>query len=199
MDALGKAIPDRVLAASGAPVWALNVTGVDRHGTRFANCFFFNGGMGHGRPPTGFTRSHSRQHGQHADRADRILDADSHRAQGDPDGLRRAGKFRGGCGQTAVLRSMAREPLTISFLAERTKEAAPGIFGGLPGGNGSVKSEGSPINPKETRQWMPGERIQLSTPGGGGCGNPRERDRAALARDVEFEWVSPSRPARSTA
>ncbi len=52
-------------------------------------------------------------------------------------------------------------------------------------------SEGVPINPKETRQLMPGERIQLSTPGGGGYGNPRERDRAAVVRDVEFGWVSP--------
>jgi N-methylhydantoinase B/oxoprolinase/acetone carboxylase alpha subunit len=37
---------------------------------------------------------------------------------------------------------------------------------------------------------LPGERIELSTPGGGGYGNPQERDRASVARDVEYGRVS---------
>ncbi len=191
MDALATAVPDRVLAASGAPVWALNVTGVDRHGGRFANCFFFNGGMG-ARPNIDGIHTLAFP-GNTGNTPIELIESwapiliERKEIRMDSGG---PGQFRGGCGQTAIIRSMAREPLTISFLAERTKEAAPGIFGGLPGGKGSVLSEGVPINPKETRQLMPGERIQLSTPGGGGYGNPRERDRAAVVRDVEFGWVS---------
>ena len=41
-----KAVPESVLADSGAPVWVLNVTGLHRTRQRIANCFFFNGGMG---------------------------------------------------------------------------------------------------------------------------------------------------------
>ena len=192
MGALAEAVPDRVLAASGAPVWALNVMGVNRDGARFANCFFFNGGMG-ARPTmdgihtmafpgnTGNTPIELMETWAPILIERKEIRCDS----GGP------GKFRGGCGQTVVIRNMGRAPLTISFLAERTRMAAPGIFGGLPGGLGSVKSNGSAINPKETRQMMPGERIELSTPGGGGYGNPVQRSRASVLRDVEYGRVSP--------
>jgi N-methylhydantoinase B len=35
-----------------------------------------------------------------------------------------------------------------------------------------------------------GERIRLQSAGGGGCGDPRERDPAALARDVAEGYVT---------
>jgi N-methylhydantoinase B len=36
----------------------------------------------------------------------------------------------------------------------------------------------------------PGDVIQLQTPGGGGYGNPLERDLALVARDVQHEYIS---------
>jgi N-methylhydantoinase B len=192
MGALAEAVPDQVLAASGAPVWALNVLGEDRKGVRFANCFFFNGGLG-ARPTedgihtlafpgnTGNTPIELMESWAPLLFEKKEIRIDS----GGP------GRFRGGCGQTVFVRNTGSTPLTISFLAERTKSAAPGIFGGLPGGHGAVKSEGVPVDPKETRLMMPGEMVELSTPGGGGYGNPRERDRETVARDVEYGRVSP--------
>jgi N-methylhydantoinase B len=35
-----------------------------------------------------------------------------------------------------------------------------------------------------------GERFLLQSAGGGGCGDPRRRDRAALARDMAEGYVS---------
>ena len=34
-----------------------------------------------------------------------------------------------------------------------------------------------------------GERVRLDTPGGGGWGEPRERDRRSVARDVRLGYV----------
>ena len=192
MGALAEAMPDRVLAASGAPVWAFNVLGVNRNGARFANCFFFNGGLG-ARPNDDGIHTLAFP-GNTGNTPIELMESwapiliekkEIRRDSGGP------GKFRGGCGQTVVIRNMGSLPLTMSFLAERTKTAAPGIFGGMAGGLGSVKSNGEEINSKETRLMMPGERIELSTPGGGGYGDPRVRDRAAVARDVEYDRVSP--------
>ncbi|MHB0871238.1 MAG: hydantoinase B/oxoprolinase family protein, partial [Chloroflexota bacterium] len=191
MSALAAAVPDRVLAASGAPVWALNVLGTHRNGARFANCFFFNGGMG-ARPTMDGIHTMAFP-GNTGNTPIELIESwtplliEKKEIRTDSGG---PGKYRGGCGQTAVIRNVGKAPLTISFLAERTKTPAPGIFGGLAGGFGSVKLDGVPINPKETRQMAPGERLELCTPGGGGFGNPVERSKALLERDIEYGRVS---------
>lgn len=192
MGALGAAVPDKVLAASGAPVWGLNVMGVDRNGTRFANCFFFNGGLG-ARPTMDGIHCLAFP-GNTGNTPIELMESwapiliEKKEIRGDSGG---PGKFRGGCGQTAVVRSTAQQALTISFLAERTRTPAPGIFGGLPGAKGAVRYNGEDINPKETRYLLPGDRVEMSTAGGGGYGDPKERDRAAVARDLELGRVSP--------
>src|SRR5690625_4414495 len=43
---LSKLIPDKVMAASGSPLWCINIAGEIEDGERFANMYFFNGGMG---------------------------------------------------------------------------------------------------------------------------------------------------------
>ena len=40
-------------------------------------------------------------------------------------------------------------------------------------------------------EMQAGERFLLQSAGGGGCGDPRRRDRAALARDMAEGYVSP--------
>ena len=44
--ALGQAVPDRVMAGAGSPLWALTQTGYRDDGSAYANVLFFNGGMG---------------------------------------------------------------------------------------------------------------------------------------------------------
>ena len=44
--ALGQAVPDRVMAGAGSPLWAMTQTGHRDDGSAYANVLFFNGGMG---------------------------------------------------------------------------------------------------------------------------------------------------------
>jgi N-methylhydantoinase B len=36
-----------------------------------------------------------------------------------------------------------------------------------------------------------GQKVRLETPGGGGFGDPRQRDPERIARDVRFGYVTP--------
>ena len=60
------------------------------------------------------------------------------------------GEFRGGNGQEVLFESRAPAPITVAFLAERTRpEAAPaGIAGGGPGASGELLIDGERVNPK---------------------------------------------------
>ena len=44
--ALAPVIPERIMAASGSPLWSMIQTGVRPDGRTYANVLFFNGGMG---------------------------------------------------------------------------------------------------------------------------------------------------------
>ena len=39
--------------------------------------------------------------------------------------------------------------------------------------------------------FEPGDRVRLRTPGGGGYGDPSDRDPAAVAEDIREGYVSP--------
>lgn len=45
-------------------------------------------------------------------------------------------------------------------------------------------------------QFDPGDRVLLITPGGGGYGNPRERDRAKVAEGLRAGLITPEAAAR---
>src|SRR5260221_6217225 len=46
IQALAKAMPDKVIATVGSPLWCINITGHRHDGSPFANMFFTNGGYG---------------------------------------------------------------------------------------------------------------------------------------------------------
>ncbi len=46
--ALADALPEKVRAAPGSPLWIMNLAGTDAYGRPFANVLFFNGGTGAG-------------------------------------------------------------------------------------------------------------------------------------------------------
>jgi len=91
------------------------------------------------------------------------------------------------------LESRAAGPLTVSFLAERTRAeaAAPGIAGGESGAPGAVLINGQPVDPKRQHVIDPGDRIELRTPGGGGYGPAAQRTQAARADDLSDGYVAP--------
>ncbi|MDQ3658470.1 MAG: hydantoinase B/oxoprolinase family protein, partial [Actinomycetota bacterium] len=77
---------------------------------------------------------------------------------------------------------------------DRTKCAAQGICGGSPGATGTVRTAGGgELHPKRQQRLAAGERVTLSLPGGGGYGDPLEREPRMVARDVEDGLVSVER------
>lgn len=189
---LASALPDRVIAGTGSPVWCTNQMGTDRKGRRFSTMFFHNGGMGASAGKDGgtcltFPSNVSNTpievvEGQAAWRFE------SKEIMPDSGG---AGRFRGGLGQRIRMRSVAAGPMAVSFLAERTRIPAPGLLGGEDGARGQVNLNGQPIDPKQTHTVQPDDVLELITPGGGGFYPPAERDPALAARDRALGYVSP--------
>ena len=100
-----------------------------------------------------------------------------------------AGKFRGGLGQEIRIENESPTPIVMSFMAERTTYAAPGLAGGRPGGRGDVRLNGKRIDNRKQYWLTKGDEIVLRTPGGGGYGPPRARDRRLAARDRALGYV----------
>jgi N-methylhydantoinase B len=102
------------------------------------------------------------------------------------------GQFRGGTGQEISFVNGGNTPLTVAFLAERTRmETAPGgIAGGEAGEPGAVLINDARVDPKVQHVVGPGDRIELRTPGGGGYGPPDARDAANLKQDIADGYVS---------
>ncbi|MSR15526.1 MAG: hydantoinase B/oxoprolinase family protein [Gammaproteobacteria bacterium] len=104
------------------------------------------------------------------------------------------GKHRGGLGYVKELRTLVDGHYTT--VTERTAFACVGINGGRWGAPGaSVKNPGTPEaeNVYFSRDAVPvkaGDLIRLVTPGGGGWGDPLERDIADVRMDVVRRLVS---------
>jgi N-methylhydantoinase B/oxoprolinase/acetone carboxylase alpha subunit len=121
-----------------------------------------------------------------------------------------AGRRRGGLGTHRTLRVTAPE-ITFSALFDRMKIAPPGLFGGGGGGTSAllVKRKGesefrtfheafgvqSPT--KFTNVVLrEGDELRYRTPGGGGFGDPRDREPERVREDVLEGWVSRDAAAR---
>lgn len=97
-----------------------------------------------------------------------------------------AGRYRGGYGQRYEIESVSDEPLTISVRADRTRNPATGLEGGLAGSCTRVRLNGRDIDPKGITIAKKGDLLQVDTPGAGGHGDPLERDPEWVCRDVRY-------------
>ncbi len=96
-----------------------------------------------------------------------------------------AGKFRGGLGQTIEIGGEAGTPFSVAAMFDRTWNAPRGRFGGMDGAKGRVRLESGRELESKGRQSVPyGDRLILELPGGGGYGDPRDRDQQAIVDDV---------------
>jgi N-methylhydantoinase B len=82
-----------------------------------------------------------------------------------------AGRRRGGDGVVRELQAL-RE-MTFSLIAERRRHPPRGAAGGAPGAPGRDLLDGSPLPGKATGRLLPGQRLRIETPGGGGFGDGR--------------------------
>lgn len=97
-----------------------------------------------------------------------------------------AGRYRGGLGQRIEITSANGAPFIVFLSVERLKFPALGRMGGKPGAPGRIRfRDGGDIPGKGELRVEGGDYLIFETPGGGGFGNPAERDREALAHDLK--------------
>ncbi|MBL8576915.1 MAG: hydantoinase B/oxoprolinase family protein [Mesorhizobium sp.] len=107
-----------------------------------------------------------------------------------------AGKHRGGFGlayEVELLRGEAR----ASFVMDHGRFGPQGVLGGADGAVNEVTvfRDGEPHVPGHLskEQDIPlkaGDRVRVATPGGGGYGNPAERDPALVRHDLEMGYYA---------
>ena len=194
--ALAKVVPERVLAQGADSLWNTQITGQKMDGEPFTYVFFSGGGMG-ARPESdglSATAFPSGIRGVPAEVIESISPVVMHKRE-----LRRdsegAGRHRGGFGQEMELGVRGEDggpSWTLSAMYDRTRFPAPGMLGGRDGAAGSVgTASGETLHPKRQQLIPAGERLVLKLPGGGGYGDPLERDPELVRRDVEDGLVSP--------
>ena len=101
------------------------------------------------------------------------------------------GKYRGGLGQTMILGNRQAAEFAIFATFDRVKNPARGRNGGKPGANGSVELESGIQLKGMGRQVIPvGDRLIINMPGGGGFGDPKERDHREISADLKLGLIS---------
>jgi len=109
-----------------------------------------------------------------------------------------AGKQKGGPGMLVEF-GPTRGDMEVAFVSDGTHNPAQGVRGGGLGGSayqGIRSAEGDapvPTANSDVVTLHPGENIVSHCCGGGGYGNPAERDPDLVAQDVKEGWVSPNR------
>ncbi len=105
------------------------------------------------------------------------------------------GKYRGGLGTVRDMRLLA-DNASASLRSSRQRIPAPGMAGGMNGGLGAFVR--NPGTPGETRlplttsgtPFANGDVLRIVSPGGAGYGNPSERDKEAVRRDLREGKIS---------
>ena len=106
-----------------------------------------------------------------------------------------AGRFRGGPAGEIVYGPL-HDPMTVAYFAEMHEDAPRGTRGGESGCSSDVvkvNADGTeePLPPIGLVELKPGECIRGREAGGGGYGDPLQRDPERVRHDVLEGWVSP--------
>ncbi|MBN2083500.1 hydantoinase B/oxoprolinase family protein [bacterium] len=179
LGALSQALPDVIPAASCGSMNNLAIGGFDpRHDTDFAYYETLAGGAGAGPHRDGLPAVHTHMTNTLNTPVEAVehaypLRLAEYRIRTGSGG---AGQQRGGDG---VVRSYVFDHVAeLTLLTERRRHAPYGLAGGLAGEAGRnvlLSADGSRRElPGKCRiQVMPGDRLEIATPGGGGWGEPK--------------------------
>lgn len=195
--ALAAATPDNIIAGSGGTPAQTNIMyGKRGDGKPWHTMIIRGGGLGAG----------SRKDGHHcaifpangANTPVEILESDtplivkSRELVCDSGG---PGQQRGGIGRKMVLEvpqgsHAPQPPTTIAVQAGRYVYPPEGLFGGMPGAKALFLKNNTAADPSGLTFCENGDRISFYSAGGGGYGDPLERDPTLVAQDVRLGYVS---------
>jgi N-methylhydantoinase B len=195
--AMAKIAPRQVLAECGtAPGSSSTIYGTRHDGRRFIAMDLRASGMGASFSADGVNCTHFPANSSNT--PCEILESDTPLLV-----VRRAmladtggpGKFRGGLGQEIMWKvpeggDAPRGPVTVATVMARVKEPPHGIFGGKPATRGRYLVNDVDVPWGGLIYCKPGDTLRFIQPGGGGYGNPFERDPEMVAADVRNAYVS---------
>jgi N-methylhydantoinase B len=198
--ALAHAMPDRLMADGAASIWITMFRGLRLLPARDPYTFMLFQCGGTGARPTkdglnnvGFPSGVA---GVPAEIMESLTGLTVERKEVRPDSGG-AGKFRGGCGQFTTFADRSGHGWSMSGMYDRLKFSAQGMLGGGAGAAGTfVLSDGRQANPKELLFHPSATTVATALPGGGGYGNPLERNPLAVLEDVLNGYVSIEAAAR---
>ena len=177
LGALGRALPDRVPAASQGTMNNVTLGGTDpRTGRRFAYYETMGGGMGGRRGLAGLSGVHTHMSNTRNTPIEAIehylpVRIRQYRLRRDSAG---AGQWPGGEGLVREYEFLTDTSVTV--LSDRRVGAPYGVLGGAAGGRGRntlIRDGREEVLPgKVELQLRAGDRLRIETPGGGGYGPP---------------------------
>lgn len=187
--ALADVIPTRARAMSGStPLWHFFLIGADKAGTSYLRVIPMNGGMGATTRSDGIVCSFPSNMNNisievlelttpiRCGKKELILDSCG------------AGAHRGGPGVRWVLEPLQDAIFSTTF--NRVRNPPQGFLGGLNGRCGRLLINDTELRPGTEGTLKANDLVTIETPGGGGLGNPRARERVLVELDVEDGFVS---------
>ncbi len=195
--ALGRADPRLAVGAPFGTINALSIAGHRADGSRFVMFSFFGGGLGGTRESDGLSHANNPISTATIPPVE-ILEAAYPvmftRWALRPDSAG-TGAHRGGLGSVYEIEALC--DADVFLLGERGRVPPFGVLGGGPAALNRFAWQGDdgwaepPMASKVTDvKLRAGRRVRLETPGGGGWGDPAERDPDAAARDVRLGYVT---------
>lgn len=192
LDALGKAAPSRATAKNGQ-FNGIILSGQGLEGGRyFVNTENFAGGQGARSNDDGMNSVHvhmTNTSNLPIEQVEREFPMRIERYEFVPYSGG-AGKFRGGCGIYRDIRILA-DDIRLTVRSARQKFPASGMAGGKSGSLGAFYLNPGTSKEQKLRstvsdvQLNTGDLLRIQSAGGGGYGNPAERDPALVQRDIE--------------
>lgn len=195
--ALSVATPDRIIADSGGTPAQTNIFyGRRQNGKQWLTMIIRGGGMGAGSTRDGHFCAIFPANGANTPveifESDTPLLVEAREIVCDSGG---PGRMKGGLGRRMVIRIpddeyAPLEPVTIAVQAGRFRHPPQGIFGGKSGSRAGFLVKDKQADPSGLTQCKPGDVVSFYSAGGGGYGDPFERDPEAVEKDVLYGYVS---------
>ncbi len=195
--AMAGVLPDRVIAGSGGTPATMNVFyGRRNNGSPWHSVIIRGGGMGASATNDGYYDFIFPANGANTPveifESDTPLLVEKREIITDSGG---AGKMKGGLGRRVIFKAPDDEyaplpPVNLGIQSGRYRYPPEGLFGGKDGLKAQFLINGKPGNSYGLTQFGPGDEIIIDVAGGGGYGNPFERDVELVESDVANGYVS---------